>query len=126
MLKINEDRIVMISVQGKVAAPPNRGGHAVDRDGKPFLLPSIGGIVYNALLLLGISYMTELGVGLLEIVLVALVLSRRRGTPRGAGGAMNGTGRDEKAHNATMEFQLVRRGRLRAAMNCDGWRWAAG
>ncbi len=47
MLKTNEDRVVMMSVQGKVAAPPSRGGHKVDKNGRPFMLPSIGGIVYN-------------------------------------------------------------------------------
>lgn len=47
MLRTNEDRVVMMAVQGKVAAPPGKGRHAVDREGKPFLLPSIGGIVYN-------------------------------------------------------------------------------
>jgi hypothetical protein len=37
-----------------------------------------GGIVYNVLLVFGVSHMTELGVGLLEVVIVAFVVRRRR------------------------------------------------
>lgn len=37
----------MISVQGKVANPVNSGRYAVDNAGEPFMLPGIGGIVYN-------------------------------------------------------------------------------
>ncbi len=37
----------MLSVQGKVSYPSGRRGHGVDADGRPFLLPSIGGITYN-------------------------------------------------------------------------------
>ena len=48
MLKINEQKLVMMSVQGKIANPgKSSGGHNVDAEGKPFLLPSVGGIVYN-------------------------------------------------------------------------------
>ncbi|MBI5209337.1 MAG: DUF4438 domain-containing protein [Elusimicrobia bacterium] len=47
MLRTNSDKVVTMSVQGKVAMPPGRGKHLTDRDGKPFLLPGIGGIVYN-------------------------------------------------------------------------------
>ncbi len=47
MIKTNKEKIVMMSIQGKVASPVSRGRFAVDSDGKPFLLPSIGGISYN-------------------------------------------------------------------------------
>ncbi len=47
MLKTNEKSVVKFSVQGKVSYPSGAGRHGVDHDGKPFLLPSIGGICYN-------------------------------------------------------------------------------
>jgi hypothetical protein len=43
----NAERLVMISVQGKVAPPTARGDFQVDHEGKPFVLPGSGGIVYN-------------------------------------------------------------------------------
>ncbi|MCL0089103.1 DUF4438 domain-containing protein [Dehalococcoidia bacterium] len=43
----NAERLVMISVQGKVASPTARGDFQVDHEGKPFVLPGSGGIVYN-------------------------------------------------------------------------------
>ncbi|MCK4233739.1 DUF4438 domain-containing protein [candidate division WOR-3 bacterium] len=48
MIRTNRSKVVMISVQGKVANPCKRtGGHAIDRNGIPFLLPGTGGITYN-------------------------------------------------------------------------------
>jgi hypothetical protein len=48
MIRTNRDKVVMISVQGKVANPWKRGGaHSVDSEGKPFMLPGTGGITYN-------------------------------------------------------------------------------
>jgi hypothetical protein len=46
-LRTNIDRVVQLSVQGKVSYPSGRRNHAVDADGRAFLLPSIGGISYN-------------------------------------------------------------------------------
>ena len=47
MLKTNVDRVVKLSVQGKVSYPSGSKTHRVDAEGRPFLLPSIGGISYN-------------------------------------------------------------------------------
>lgn len=47
MLKTNEKQLIMMSVQGKVANPGGPRAHNVDAEGKPFLLPGTGGIVYN-------------------------------------------------------------------------------
>ncbi len=46
-MRTNIDKVVMLSVQGKVSYPSGSRGHGVDADGRPFLLPSIGGISYN-------------------------------------------------------------------------------
>ena len=46
-LRTNVDKVVMLSVQGKVSYPSGRRNYSVDADGRPFLLPSIGGISYN-------------------------------------------------------------------------------
>lgn len=46
-IRTNIDKVVKLSVQGKVSYPSGRRNHAVDANGKPFLLPSIGGISYN-------------------------------------------------------------------------------
>jgi len=46
-LRTNVDRVVMLSVQGKVSYPSGRRNYSVDAEGRPFLLPSIGGISYN-------------------------------------------------------------------------------
>ncbi|HDQ99076.1 MAG TPA: DUF4438 domain-containing protein [candidate division WOR-3 bacterium] len=46
-LRTNADRVVTLSVQGKVSYPSGRRFHSVDAEGRPFLLPSIGGITYN-------------------------------------------------------------------------------
>ena len=48
MIRTNRDKVVMISVQGKVADPCIRtGSYNVDKNGVPFLLPGTGGITYN-------------------------------------------------------------------------------
>lgn len=48
MIRTNKNKVVMISVQGKVADPCKRAGsHNVDSNGVPFLLPGTGGITYN-------------------------------------------------------------------------------
>ena len=46
-LRTNVEKVVMLSVQGKVSYPSGRRNHSVDADGRPFLLPGIGGISYN-------------------------------------------------------------------------------
>ena len=46
-LRTNEDRLVRIAVQGKVASAYQWAEFEVAHDGKPFALPSTGGIVYN-------------------------------------------------------------------------------
>jgi len=48
MLKTNQEKVVMMSVQGKVANPmKGTTNHTVDYDGNAFTLPGTGGIVYN-------------------------------------------------------------------------------
>ncbi len=47
MLKTNEKKVVKLSVQGKVSYPMGFKRHETDAEGRPFLLPSIGGISYN-------------------------------------------------------------------------------
>ncbi len=47
MLRTNEKKLVIMSVQGKVVNPGGRRSHSVDSAGKPFHLPGTGGIVYN-------------------------------------------------------------------------------
>ncbi len=47
MLRTNKDKLIKMSVQGKVANPSGPRMHYVDAQGKPFLLPGTGGIVYN-------------------------------------------------------------------------------
>ena len=46
-IRTNEDRLVKIAVQGKVANAYQWAEFEVAHDGKPFALPSTGGIVYN-------------------------------------------------------------------------------
>ena len=46
-LRINEERLVRIAVQGKVASAYQWAEFEVANDGRPFALPSTGGIVYN-------------------------------------------------------------------------------
>ncbi|MBC8441901.1 MAG: DUF4438 domain-containing protein [Deltaproteobacteria bacterium] len=47
MLKTNEDRLVELAMQCKPGPPRIRPGWKVDYEGKPFILPSIGGITLN-------------------------------------------------------------------------------
>lgn len=47
MLKTNQDRVVEILLQCQAGPPRTRSAWGVDHDGKPFLLPSIGGITLN-------------------------------------------------------------------------------
>lgn len=47
MLKTNADRLVEVSVQGKVAPQVRSQAMAIDREGVPFILPGVGGITYN-------------------------------------------------------------------------------
>ena len=47
MLKTNKSTIVEFLLQCQPGPPRTRGVWAVDHDGKPFLLPSIGGITLN-------------------------------------------------------------------------------
>ena len=46
MIKTNEKRLAMISVQGTIVNPSGTR-RSVDKDGVPYLLPSVGGITYN-------------------------------------------------------------------------------
>lgn len=50
-VKTNVDRLVSVSVMGQIASPGFPGlpaePYRLDADGKPFLLPTYGGIVYN-------------------------------------------------------------------------------
>ena len=45
--RTNIDKLIMISVQGKVAHPEHTGRHGFDAEGKPFLVVGTGGITYN-------------------------------------------------------------------------------
>ena len=47
MLKTNEENLVELSMQCKPGQPRIRPGWKVDHEGKPFILPSIGGITLN-------------------------------------------------------------------------------
>jgi hypothetical protein len=47
MLKTNESSVVEFILQCQPGYPRSRGGWGVDRNGKAFLLPSIGGITLN-------------------------------------------------------------------------------
>lgn len=51
MIETNQDRLITMSVMGVVTSPTYPGipaiPHQIDRDGRPRLLPSLGGIVYN-------------------------------------------------------------------------------
>ena len=48
MLKTNQDRLPIISVQGQVQHPVARSAARITTDGQPFWLTGIGGITYNA------------------------------------------------------------------------------
>ena len=47
MLKTNEDKLVELAMQCKPGPPRIRPGWKVDHEGKPFILPGIGGITLN-------------------------------------------------------------------------------
>jgi Domain of unknown function (DUF4438), N-terminal/Domain of unknown function (DUF4438), C-terminal len=47
MLKTNENKLVKISVTGEVASPTLRDVYRISADGKPMVLPGVGGITYN-------------------------------------------------------------------------------
>lgn len=47
MLKLNLEQLVKVAVAGEIASPVLRGNYQVSHEGKPFHLPSIGGITYN-------------------------------------------------------------------------------
>jgi hypothetical protein len=47
MLKTNENKLVKISVVGEVASPTLRDVYRISADGKPMVLPGVGGITYN-------------------------------------------------------------------------------
>ena len=51
MIATNEQRLITMSVAGSIISPSYPGipaiPHQIDRSGKPRLLPSLGGIVYN-------------------------------------------------------------------------------
>ncbi len=45
-MKTNSDRLIMLSVGGEVTNPSMRG-YRISHDGRPLLLPGVGGITYN-------------------------------------------------------------------------------
>jgi hypothetical protein len=47
MLRTNEKQLVVTSVQGQPVYPSARRPFSVDHQGRPYLLPSVGGITYN-------------------------------------------------------------------------------
>lgn len=51
MVTTNRDRLITMSVQGNIVSPSYPGipaiPHQIDHDGRPRLLPHLGGIVYN-------------------------------------------------------------------------------
>jgi len=47
MLRTNKDKLVMISIQGRVSYPVRRAAYTVTYDGKPIVVPGVGGITYN-------------------------------------------------------------------------------
>jgi len=47
MLKTNKDKLVMMSIQGRVSYPVKKGPYRVTYDGKPVIIPGVGGISYN-------------------------------------------------------------------------------
>ncbi len=46
-IRTNEDKLVRISVTGEVASPVARSAYRITHDGKPVVLPGVGGITYN-------------------------------------------------------------------------------
>lgn len=47
MLRTNKDRLVMISIQGRVSYPVKRTAYTITYDGQPIVVPGVGGITYN-------------------------------------------------------------------------------
>ncbi|GAJ04743.1 unnamed protein product [marine sediment metagenome] len=47
MLKTNKDKLVMISIQGRVSYPVRKGPYRITYDGKSVVVPGVGGITYN-------------------------------------------------------------------------------
>jgi hypothetical protein len=47
MLRTNTDKLVMISVQGRVSYPVRSSAYTITYDGKPVVVPGVGGITYN-------------------------------------------------------------------------------
>ena len=47
MLRTNEDRLVRISVTGEVVSPISRDVYRISAQGRPVVLPGVGGITYN-------------------------------------------------------------------------------
>jgi len=47
LIKTNRKQLVMQSIQGSIAPPVKSHGFAVDYQGRPFILPGVGGITYN-------------------------------------------------------------------------------
>lgn len=45
-MKTNSDRLIMLSVVGEITNPSMRG-YRISHDGRPLLLPGVGGITYN-------------------------------------------------------------------------------
>lgn len=47
MLRTNQDKVIEFILQCQAGPPKTRGNWGVDKDGTPFILPSIGGITLN-------------------------------------------------------------------------------
>ena len=47
MLKMNQEKLIKISVMGEIASPTIRNVYNVSATGKPLVLPGVGGITYN-------------------------------------------------------------------------------
>jgi hypothetical protein len=47
MLRTNQDKLVMISVQGRVSYPVRSSAYTITYDGGPVVVPGVGGITYN-------------------------------------------------------------------------------
>ena len=47
MLKTNKDKLVMMSIQGRISYPVRKGPYRVNYEGKPVIVPGVGGITYN-------------------------------------------------------------------------------
>jgi len=47
VLKTNAEKLIKISVNGRIASPTIRPVYNVSATGKPIVLPGVGGITYN-------------------------------------------------------------------------------